>query len=115
MRRINRPGSARWPAATVSVVCLAWLLTSAQGAAAAHTAVGAPPAAHAAAVRLSSPLGTGGSDRANLGSNGWAVQSSTVATQSGAQISTPGFNTSTWLPVSNDDAGAPGTEIEALL
>ena len=42
------------------------------------------------------------------------VQSSAVATQTGAQISTPGFNTSTWLPVSNDDAGAPGTEIEAL-
>ena len=46
--------------------------------------------------------------------SGWEVQSSAVATQTGAQISTPGFNTSTWLPVSNDDAGAPGTEIEAL-
>ncbi|HEY2509184.1 MAG TPA: beta-mannosidase [Streptosporangiaceae bacterium] len=43
------------------------------------------------------------------------MQSSAVATQSGAQISTPGFNASTWLPVTNDDAGAPGTEIEALL
>ena len=42
------------------------------------------------------------------------MQSSAVATQTGAQISTPGFNTSTWLPVTNDDAGAPGTEIEAL-
>src|SRR5215469_3754904 len=49
-----------------------------------------------------------------LGAGGWEVQSSAVATQSGAQISTPGFSTSTWLPVSNDDAGAPGTEIEAL-
>jgi exo-1,4-beta-D-glucosaminidase len=114
MRRINRPGSARWPAATVSVVCLAWLLSSASGAAAAHTAAG-PPAAHAAAASLSSPLGTGSSDVVNLGSNGWAVQSSAVVTQSGAQISTPGFNTSSWLPVTNDDAGAPGTEIEALL
>src|SRR5215469_17702986 len=101
MRRINSPGSARWLAATVSVVCLAWLLSSAQGAAAAHTAGGPPPAAHAAAVRLSSPLGTGGSDVANLGGNGWAVQSSAVATQSGAQISAPGFDTSTWLPVTN--------------
>src|SRR5262249_37552482 len=45
---------------------------------------------------------------------GWQVQSSAVATQTGAQISTPGFNTSTWLPVTNDDAGAPGTELEAL-
>jgi exo-1,4-beta-D-glucosaminidase len=42
------------------------------------------------------------------------VQSSAVAAQTGAQISTPGFNTSTWLPVASDDAGAPGTEIEAL-
>ena len=42
------------------------------------------------------------------------MQSSAVATQTGAQISTPGFSTSTWLPVTNDDAGAPGTEIEAL-
>jgi exo-1,4-beta-D-glucosaminidase len=50
----------------------------------------------------------------NLGSAGWKVQSSAVATQTGAQISTPGFDTGTWLPVSNDDAGAPGTEIEAL-
>lgn len=50
----------------------------------------------------------------NLGSAGWAVQSSAVATQTGAQISMPGFGTSTWLPVSNDDAGAPGTETEAL-
>src|SRR5262249_12692050 len=61
-----------------------------------------------------SPSATGASDISNLGSTGWAVQSSAVATQSGAQISTPGFNTSTWLPVANDDAGAPGTEIEAL-
>ena len=63
---------------------------------------------------LSSPSDTGASDISNLGSDGWTVQSSAVATQTGAQISTPGFNTSTWLPVTNDDAGAPGTEIEAL-
>src|SRR5215469_15282752 len=43
-----------------------------------------------------------------------ADPSSAVATQTGAQISTPGFNASTWLPVTNDDAGAPGTEVEAL-
>src|SRR5215469_12529331 len=54
------------------------------------------------------------SDITNLGGNGWEVQSSAIATQTGAQISTPGFNTSSWLPVTNDDAGAPGTEIEAL-
>jgi exo-1,4-beta-D-glucosaminidase len=71
------------------------------------------PAARSAAA-LASPADTGASDITNLGSSGWTVQSSAIATQSGAQISTPGFNTSTWLPVANDDAGAPGTEIEAL-
>jgi exo-1,4-beta-D-glucosaminidase len=68
----------------------------------------------AARAILNAPADPSGSDLANLGANGWAVQSSAVATQTGAQISTPGFNTSTWLPVTNDDAGAPGTEIEAL-
>jgi exo-1,4-beta-D-glucosaminidase len=67
--------------------------------------------AAARAVLTATPSG---SDITNLGASGWAVQSSAVATQTGAQISTPGFNTSSWLPVANDDAGAPGTEIEAL-
>ncbi|HEX9032361.1 MAG TPA: beta galactosidase jelly roll domain-containing protein, partial [Streptosporangiaceae bacterium] len=63
-----------------------------------------------------SPSNTGASDITNLGATtGWKVQSSATATQTGAQISTPGFNTSGWLSVTNDDAGAPGTEIEALL
>ncbi|HEY2641888.1 MAG TPA: hypothetical protein VGI66_18605, partial [Streptosporangiaceae bacterium] len=115
MSPVIRPASARWPAAVVAAVCLAWLLSATPGAAAAaRGAAGAPTAAHAAAI-LSPPVGTGASDVTNLGSNGWEVQSSAVATQSGAQISTPGFGTSTWLPVANDDAGAPGTEIEALL
>jgi exo-1,4-beta-D-glucosaminidase len=52
---------------------------------------------------------------ANLGAGGWAVQSSAVAKQTGAQISEPGFDTSNWLKVANDDAGAPGTEVEALV
>ena len=34
---------------------------------------------------------------------------------SGARISEPGFDASHWLAVRPDDAGAPGTEIEALL
>src|SRR5215472_16505591 len=113
MRQIVRPRSARWAAAVVSVTTLAWLVSGTPAGAAAHGR-GHPPA-RAAAVRLSAQPSTGANDIANLGSGGWAVQSSAVATQSGAQISTPGFNTSTWLPVSNDDAGAPGTEIEALL
>jgi exo-1,4-beta-D-glucosaminidase len=106
----------------IPALVLVWLASSVQAAplAAASAARGPAGAARgalpAAGVRasLSSPAGTGASDISNLGSGGWAVQSSAVATQTGAQISTPGFDTSTWLPVRNDDAGAPGTEIEAL-
>jgi len=109
----RRPG--RWAAAVVSVTTLGWLVSSAQTApAAAMTPAQGPAPAHAAGVSLSSPSGTGASDLSNLGSGGWEVQSTAVATQTGEQISTPGFNTSTWLPVTNDDAGSPGTEIEAL-
>ena len=59
-----------------------------------------------------------------LGSGGWRVQTTAATTdwtndagasQSGQQISTAGFDTSSWLPVAADDAGAPGTEVEALL
>src|SRR5947209_1129308 len=59
---------------------------------------------------------TGSTAVANLGAaNGWKVLTSATATQSGAQISTPGFSTSGWLSVANDGGGAPGTEINALL
>jgi len=50
-----------------------------------------------------------------LGLGGWQVQSSALATQSGAQISEPAFATSAWLAVKPDAAGAVGTEINALL
>ncbi|HSZ38530.1 MAG TPA: hypothetical protein VK817_01085 [Trebonia sp.] len=59
-----------------------------------------------------------------LGGRSWQVQSSaattdwttgTGATAGGAQISEPGFGTTGWLPVTADDAGAVGTEAEALL
>jgi exo-1,4-beta-D-glucosaminidase len=50
-----------------------------------------------------------------LGAQGWQVQSSAVATQPAEQISNPSFDTRGWLPVRPDDAGAPGTEINALL
>ncbi len=65
---------------------------------------------------VSATLGTetGASNVSNLGASGWEVQSSAVATQAGAQISEPGYNTRGWLRVRNDSAGAPGTEIEAL-
>jgi exo-1,4-beta-D-glucosaminidase len=110
MRSTTRPRSALW-AAAVSVTTLAWLVPGAAAAAGAASPGAALP--HNAAL-LSSPAGTGASDISNLGTSGWKVRSSAVATQTGAQISTPGFNTSTWLPVANDDAGAPGTEVEAL-
>src|SRR5215469_12358386 len=120
MRRILRARSVPWAAAAIAATTLAWLVPSASANASAHTRPAAPSPgraaapAHHAATSLNAPSGTGASDVSDLGAAGWAVQSSAVATQSGAQISTPGFNTSTWLPVANDDAGAPGTEIEAL-
>ena len=111
MSRTIRPRIVRLAAAALLATALAWSLSSAQAVTAATT-TRAQPAAPAAG--LSSPAATGASDVSNLGTGGWEVQSSAVATQTGAQISTPGFNTSTWLPVTPDDAGAPGTEVEAL-
>ena len=73
------------------------------------------PAATAAVLRAPAAVATGATDVTDLGASGWEVQSSAVAAQSGAQISVPGFDASGWLPVTNDDAGAPGTEIEALV
>ena len=117
MRRTVRLQASRWAAAGVAAATVVWLATSAQAAplaASSATAASGPVPAVAAGLNLGSPSDTGASDVSNLGSGGWQVQSSAVATQTGAQISTPGFSTSTWLPVVNDDAGAPGTEVEAL-
>jgi exo-1,4-beta-D-glucosaminidase len=121
--RPARPRAAVVPAVIVfPAIALIWLASSVQAAplsapsaarslaAAAHRG----PRAAVTGASFSSPADTGASDITNLGTTGWKVQSSAVATQTGAQISTPGFNTSTWLPVTNDDAGAPGTELEAL-
>jgi exo-1,4-beta-D-glucosaminidase len=115
MRRATGNHSARWITAAVSATTLVWLAASAQAASsprASATGIAAPVTT--TAIHPSSTADTGASDISDLGAAGWEVQSSAVATQTGAQISTPGFNTSTWLPVTNDDAGAPGTEIEAL-
>ncbi len=68
-----------------------------------------------AAARISAAPPTGSTALSDLGSGGWKVLTSATATQTGAQISTPGFATTGWLSVANDDAGAPGTEVEALL
>src|SRR5947199_3057701 len=77
-------------------------------------AYGAPAVPRVAFV-AGSAAATGSSAVANLGGTGWKVLTSATATQSGAQISTPGFSTSGWLSVTNDGAGAPGTELNALL
>ncbi len=111
MSRTTRLTVVSW--ATVSVFTATLL-----GVASTAQAIPALPHGTAAVVSTAgvrAPADTGASDVTNLGSGGgWTVQSSAIATQTGAQISTPGFDTSTWLPVTNDDAGAPGTEIEAL-
>jgi len=114
MRFGTHKRAGRWPAA-IAIAGVATVLvataSTAQARPAAATRAAAPAAPAVAAV---TPVGTGATDIANLGAGGWEVQSSAVATQTGGQISTPGFSTSGWLPVTNDDAGAPGTEIEAL-
>jgi exo-1,4-beta-D-glucosaminidase len=104
--------SRRRLAAAAVVVCVAALSVQ-------HQASGAPVRASrtglgtAAAVSAAS---TGSTAVTTLGATaGWKVLTSATATQSGAQISTPGFPTGGWLSVVNDDAGAPGTEINALL
>src|SRR5262245_35501933 len=78
------------------------------------TAGGAPSSGRLPIAAGAAFVGTRATDVSNLGSGGWRVASSATATQTGAQISTPGFDTGSWLPVGNDDAGAPGTEVEAL-
>jgi exo-1,4-beta-D-glucosaminidase len=91
---------------------------AASGAQAARaTARLAAPAAtvRTAGAGLASASATDSSDLANLGARGWQVHSSAGVTRRGARISSPGFRARGWLRVSNDDAGAPGTEIEALL
>ena len=116
MMRAVRPFIALSGAATVAAAIFLVQLPTAQAGPAHPAAAADRGAALSSAARASfnAPASTGATDVTNLGGAGWKVQSSANATQTGAQISTPGFNTSSWLPVTNDDAGAPGTEIEAL-
>ncbi|MGZ4226660.1 MAG: glycosyl hydrolase 2 galactose-binding domain-containing protein [Solirubrobacteraceae bacterium] len=62
---------------------------------------------------LAAPAASADVTTAGLG--GWQVQSTAQATQAPAAISTPGFATASWLHVRPDDAGAPGTEVGALV
>lgn len=87
--------------------------TDAAAVATAGTSDRGAAAVRPAAARAGEP---GASALTTLGAGtGWKVLTSRTATQSGARISTPGFPTDDWLTVANDDAGAPGTEINALL
>ncbi len=58
---------------------------------------------------------TASASKVTVGLRGWQVQSSAKAPQSGKRISTPGFATGSWLHVRRDDAGAVGTEVNALI
>jgi exo-1,4-beta-D-glucosaminidase len=69
----------------------------------------------ALAVSMAIAAPAASADTSTVGLGGWQVQSSALATQRGAEISVPGFSTASWLMVQPDDAGAVGTEINALL
>ena len=118
MNRAFRPSLAIGASLACAATSLVWLAPGAQ----ATGAAGAYPAVrYFASIGASGPTvagqttPTGASDVADLGTNGWRVASSATATAPGSQISAPSFDASSWLPGRNDDAGAPGTEVEALL
>ncbi|MET9000778.1 beta-mannosidase [Amycolatopsis sp. NPDC004169] len=50
-----------------------------------------------------------------IGLQGWQVLTTASVKDGGEKVSTPGYATRGWLPVKPDDAGAPGTEITALV
>ncbi|MFJ9779813.1 glycosyl hydrolase 2 galactose-binding domain-containing protein [Amycolatopsis sp. NPDC101161] len=50
-----------------------------------------------------------------IGAQGWQVLTTANVKDGGDKVSTPGYATPGWLPVKPDDAGAPGTEINALV
>ena len=108
--------SFRWLVALVSAAMLAAFIVIAQPAPRLTSQAATGPHSQTAvlAETASTSAATGASDIANLGAAGWKVLTSATATQTGAQISTPGFATSCWLPGRDDDGGGPGTEIEAL-
>ncbi|MBY8882302.1 glycoside hydrolase family 2 protein [Actinacidiphila acidipaludis] len=108
----------RKPVIAAAVLSLAALTTLPAGAADAHghRAPSSRPAELPVAAPAFTVPPTGASALADLGAaNGWQIQSTATAQQTGAQISTPGFATTGWLPVQNDGGGAPGTEINALV
>jgi exo-1,4-beta-D-glucosaminidase len=94
------------------------LLAAALGCLALVIVPAATPATAALAHRASSRPGEAAPSAdgiTTLGLGGWEVESSAKTPADGRQISEPDFVTTDWLAVTPDDAGAPGTEIEALL
>ena len=71
---------------------------------------GGLPGAANASLAAGAPVGL-----STLGLGGWKVQSSENATDPGNLVSTPGYSTSSWLSVTPDDGGSPGTEVNAIL
>ena len=118
MNRSLRPSVALCASIACVATSLAWQAPGAHASRATRVTASVRNAWKAGApARAGAPAGTGtgASDVTDLGAGGWRVASSATATESGAQISAPSFNAASWLPVANDDAGAPGTEVEALL
>src|SRR5581483_8785273 len=68
----------------------------------------------ALAVVVALPAGASAST-GTLGLAGWQVQSSAQASQAGSAITSPTFDTGSWLHIRPDAAGAPGTEVAALV
>lgn len=71
------------------------------------------PAASAQVPATGADGSAGGAEGSAVSSH-WLVQSSAIATGSGADISAPGFHATGWLPETTDDAGGGLTEIGAL-
>jgi exo-1,4-beta-D-glucosaminidase len=122
MRPVMGRRTALWAAAILASATMVSAASAAQtsagtgrGPSRAGAVHGGEAALRAARISLASPSGSQASDVSNLGAAGWRVASSAAARQSGRAISSPAFRPSRWLRVRNDDAGAPGTEIEALL
>ncbi|SFW84920.1 glycosyl hydrolase 2 galactose-binding domain-containing protein [Amycolatopsis australiensis] len=72
--------------------------------------VAGPAAAQDVRAETASPHGL-----STIGQSGWQVLTTANVKDGGDKVSTPGYATGGWLRVKPDDAGAPGTEITALL
>ncbi|MBN9739923.1 beta-mannosidase [Amycolatopsis sp. A1MSW2902] len=74
------------------------------------TAVSATASAQQPESLASRPQG-----QSTIGLGGWQVLTTAQVKDGGSAVSKPGYPTHGWLKVKPDDAGAPGTEINALV